>query len=157
MPPKPIIDLETIDVDGCLFDIEAIRERNAQRFELEMLDRIVHLDPEAGTSAAVKEVGEDEFWVRGHFPDRPIMPGILMIEASGQLCSFHCCEVRSVDEIIGFAACEEARFRGTVAPGDTLLIVGAGSELPTTRGVLARSFDSSYCPASLSTSAMTQT
>lgn len=124
MPPKPIIDLETIDVDSCLFDIEAIRERNAQRFELEMLDRIVHLDPEGGTSAAVKEVREDEFWVRGHFPDRPIMPGILMIEASGQLCSFHCCEVRRVDDIIGFAACEEARFRGTVTPGDTLLIVG---------------------------------
>jgi 3-hydroxyacyl-[acyl-carrier-protein] dehydratase len=124
MPAKSIIDPGSIDLQATIFGPEEIRRRNSQRHEMEMLDRIVHFDPETRTIAGVHVVREDAFWVRGHFPDRPILPGVLMIETAGQLCSFYFGEDLDADGILGFAACEDVRFRGVVVPGSELLMVG---------------------------------
>ncbi len=135
MPSKSIIDPGSIDLKQTVFGPEEIRRRNSQRHEMEMLDRIVHYDPENATIAGVHIVREDAFWVRGHFPDRPILPGVLMIETAGQLCSFYFGESLENDEILGFAACEDVRFRGVVVPGSELLMVG---EVTALRSKLAR-------------------
>ena len=135
MSSKFIIDPGSIDLENALFGPEEIRARNSQRFEMEMLDRIVHFDPENATIAGVHVVREDAFWSRGHFPDRPILPGVLMIETAGQLCSFYFGQAHNSDEIIGFAACEEVRFRGVVHPGSELLMVG---EMVALRSRLAK-------------------
>ncbi|MEC9476806.1 MAG: 3-hydroxyacyl-ACP dehydratase FabZ family protein [Planctomycetota bacterium] len=124
MSSKFIIDPGSIDLENTLYGPEEIRARNSQRFEMEMLDRIVHFDPENATIAGIHVVREDAFWSRGHFPDRPILPGVLMIETAGQLCSFYYGQAYNSDEIIGFAACEEVRFRGVVRPGSELLMIG---------------------------------
>ena len=135
MPAKSIIKPESIDLENTIFGPEEIRARNSQRFEMEMLDRIVHFDPENSTIAGVHVVRADAFWSRGHFPDRPILPGILMIETAGQLCSFYFGQANDSDELIGFAACEEVRFRGVVHPGSELLMVG---EMVALRSRLAK-------------------
>ena len=121
MPPKLLVDLETIDLDATAFGIEAIRGRNAQRHEMEMLDRVIHYDEESNRIVGERNVREDEFWARGHFPGRPVFPGVLMIECAGQLCSFFFSERFGSDKVMGFAACEDVKFRGMITPGDVVL------------------------------------
>ncbi len=134
MPPTPILNLGDIDAARVLFDREAIRARNPHRYEMEFLDRIVHFDLETCSIAAVKSVRNDEFWVRGHFPDRPVLPGVLMLEAAGQLCSFYCYEVSKDSRVMGFAAAHDVRFRGQVVPGDDLLLLGRVLRLSPKQG-----------------------
>ena len=61
MPAKSIIKPESIDLENTIFGPEEIRARNSQRFEMEMLDRIVHFDPENSTIAGVHVVRADAF------------------------------------------------------------------------------------------------
>jgi len=124
MPAQALLALEDLDLEETLFGIEDIRARNPQRHDLEMLDRIVHLDGEAGSIVAVRDIRDDEFWVRCHFPQEPILPGVLMIEAAGQLCSFYYTELTDFAGVIGFAACQQVKFRGIVRPGDRLVLAG---------------------------------
>jgi len=125
MSTDAIIDPAIIDTHQVVFGPDEIRRRNFQRDDMELLHRIVHYDPETSTIAGVHEVKEDAFWASGHFPHRPLFPGVLMIETAGQLCSFYYGESSgNEEEIVGFAACENVRFKGIVEPGNELLMVG---------------------------------
>ena len=85
---------------------------------------LARLDLESHLIIGYKDVRADEFWVRGHMPDYPLMPGVLMCEAAAQLCSYYCHVIRLVDDgFIGFGGMEDVRFRGQVRPGDRLLMV----------------------------------
>src|SRR5262245_21009841 len=139
MPSAPLVDLARIDTTRTVADIEAIRRANPQRFEMEQLSRIVFVDPAEGTLAGVLDVPEEPWWARGHIPDRPLMPGVLMVEAAAQLCSFH---IRLVfdptqygDRFFGFGGMDEVKFRGTVFPGQKLLILGKQVEIRPRRAV----------------------
>jgi 3-hydroxyacyl-[acyl-carrier-protein] dehydratase len=130
MPPAPLVDPESIDTSRILADQEAIRRSNPQRFEMEQLTAIVHLDPEEKLIIGYKDVSADEFWVRGHMPDYPLMPGVLICEAAAQLSSFYCSQVRLHSEgFIAFGGMEDVRFRGQVRPGDRLVLIGKGQRL----------------------------
>lgn len=123
MPPVALVDPATIDASHVLFDQEEIRRINPQRFEMEQISAIVHLDKDEGIVVGYKDVRPDEFWVRGHMPDYPLMPGVLMCEAAAQLCSFYCRRIGLVEDgFIGFGGMEDVRFRGQVKPGDRLMI-----------------------------------
>ncbi len=126
MPPVSLINLEKIDLNKVLFDIEEVEKVNPHRFEMRQIDGIVHLDIEAGEIIAVKNIREDEFWVRGHIPGRPIFPGVLMVEAAAQMSSF--AVIKSMkdgtDKFIGFGGIQNVKFRSQVVPGDTLYILG---------------------------------
>ena len=87
MPPELHFDLAQIDFTRVVGDAEAIRKVNPQRFEMEQLDGVVHLDIVNKIVIGYKDVRYDEFWVRGHMPGYPLLPGVLMCEASAQLCS----------------------------------------------------------------------
>jgi 3-hydroxyacyl-[acyl-carrier-protein] dehydratase len=130
MPPAPLVDPESIDTSQILADQDAIRRSNPQRFEMEQLTAIVHLDLEKKLIVGYKDVSADEFWVRGHMPDYPLMPGVLICEAAAQLSSFYCSQVRLHSEgFIAFGGMEDVRFRGQVRPGDRLMLVGRGQRL----------------------------
>ncbi len=131
MPPVALVDPTTIDTSRVLYDLEGIRQANPQRFEMEHLTAIVHLDLEGGLVIGYKDVRPDEFWVRGHIPGFPLMPGVLMCEAAAQLCSFFSIHKKLIDEggFIGFGGMDDVRFRGQVKPGDRLLIVGKPTRL----------------------------
>ncbi|MHC4509762.1 MAG: 3-hydroxyacyl-ACP dehydratase FabZ family protein [Planctomycetota bacterium] len=109
MPPPLLFDLSQIDLNAPLvFDKEAICRVNPQRFEMQQLDGILWY----------------EFWIRGHIPDRPLMPGVIMIEAGAQLSSFFLKQVYQEQGFIGFAGIEEAKFRSVVEPGQRLYLLG---------------------------------
>lgn len=124
MPPAALIDPDSIDTSKVLFGLDEIRKGNPQRFEMEQLNAIVHYDAEASLIVGYKDLTTDEFWVRGHMPGFPLMPGVMMCEAAAQLCSFYCHQVGIIrNGFLGFGGMEDVRFRGTVRPGDRLLVV----------------------------------
>src|SRR6516225_5001932 len=89
MPPQLHFDPAGLDLSNVVADREAIRAVNPQRFEMEQLTAIVHVDTTQELLAGYKDVRADEFWARGHMPGAPLLPGVLMCEAAAQLCSFY--------------------------------------------------------------------
>jgi len=130
MPPVALVDPATFDTSCILADREAIRLGNPQRFEMEQLTAIIHLDPTKHLIIGYKDVESNEFWVRGHMPDYPLMPGVLICEAAAQLSSFYCHAINLTEgSIIGFGGMEDVRFRGQVRPGDRLILVSKASRV----------------------------
>lgn len=130
MPPKPILPLESIDLEAILLDRAGIREVNAHRHEMEQIDAIVLMDSDRQMIAGWRDVRDDEFWVRGHIPGRPIFPGVLMIEATAQMCSVMYYQVLQpgADHFFGFGGLDAVKFRGSVVPGDRIVFMARSIE-----------------------------
>ena len=124
MPPAPLFDLSQIDLTSVLFDKQAIYKVNLQAFEMQQLDGIIWYDKEKFLILGYKDVTKDEFWVRGHIPSRPLMPGVIMIEAAAQVSSFFVKKIYDLGGFIGFAGIESAKFRGIVEPPCRLYLLG---------------------------------
>lgn len=125
MPPPLLFDLSQIDLTGeSLFEKEAICRVNPQRFEMQQLDGILWYDKEKFLILGYKDVTENEFWVHGHIPGRPLMPGVIMVEAAAQLSSFFVKQIYGLEGFIGFAGIDSAKFRSVVEPGQRLLLLG---------------------------------
>lgn len=135
MPPQAILEPSEFPRD-VLVDIEGLRKLNPQRFEMEQLTAITLLDDQRRLVVGYKDVLEDEFWVRGHMPDYPLLPGVLMCEAAAQLSSYYCMHFGIMaGDFIGFGGLENVRFRGSVYPGQRLWLVGATPKHNTRRMV----------------------
>ena len=139
MPPRALFDLSAIDPDRVVFDIEQIRQHNPQRFEFEQLSHICHVDLEAGDVVGVLDIPEDPWWARGHVPMRPLMPGVLMLEAAAQVCSWYVHQVYDAskygERIFGFGGIDRVKFRSVIFPPDRLVIVGKRAEIRPRRAV----------------------
>lgn len=124
MPPQLLYDISRINLDQVVFDQEAIREVNPQRGDMEHLNAIAFVDPKLGQIIGYKDVRDDEFWVPGHIPGNPLLPGVIMIEAGAQLASFYAKKYVGWSGFIGFGGAEAIRFRQPVRPGCRLHVVG---------------------------------
>ena len=125
MPPPLLFDLSQIDLTAKpIFDKEAIGRVNPQQFEMQQLDGIFWYDKEKFLILGYKDVTENEFWVRGHIPGRPLMPGVMMVEAAAQLSSFFMKRIYGVKGFVGFAGIDSAKFRSVVEPGQRLYLLG---------------------------------
>lgn len=124
MPPRLLFDISTLDLSKPVYDQEAIRLANPQRGDMEHLNEILYVDPALGRLIGVKNVRNDEFWVSGHIPGRPLLPGVLMIEAGAQLASFYVKTVEKWKGFVGFGGVDECKFRAQIAPGCRMLILG---------------------------------
>jgi len=135
MPAKFLVDLTTIDMNTVNLPIEEIRKINMQRFEMEQLSGIHVIDKENAFIVGYRDIGHDEFWVRGHIPGRPIFPGILIIEAAAQLCTYFYKIALNDDpsRFLGFGGIDRVKFRGTVLPGDRLVLIARNTELKSRR------------------------
>ncbi len=119
-----IVDLNLLDLDHPIADIEAIRKFNPQRFEMEHLTGILYEDTERLVCAGYKDVTDKEFWVRGHMPGMPLMPGVIQLEAVAQLSSYFTQRHDLLGAaMVGFGGLDEARFRGVVTPGHKLILM----------------------------------
>lgn len=139
MPGKNLIlDFSEFDLNHLVADIEEIRRFNPQRHEMEQLSAIVFDDAERNITVGYKDVTENEFWVRGHMPGMPLMPGVIMCEAAAQLCSYHTQRHDLLGApMVGFGGLSDVRFRGTVVPGDRLVLMAGLIKIR--RGALIRS------------------
>jgi 3-hydroxyacyl-[acyl-carrier-protein] dehydratase len=118
-----ILDFSEYDLNSVVADTETIRSYNPQRFEMEQLTAICFEDPVRGICVGYKDLGPGEFWVRGHMPGLPLMPGVIMCEAAAQLSSYYSHRYKLMEGVIGFGGLEDVRFRGVVRPGDRFVIV----------------------------------
>lgn len=124
MASKILVDLETIDFNNVIADIEEIRRYNPQRFDMEHLTAIVFENLEEMICVGYKDVTHDEFWVKGHMPGMPLMPGVIMIEAAAQLSSYFALKTDALGaSMLGFGGLERVRFRDPVIPGDRLVLL----------------------------------
>lgn len=121
---EPILDPSSIDLDNVIANIEDIRECIPQRFEMEQLTAILIADMENRICVGYKDVSHSDFWVRGHMPGMPLMPGVMMCESAAQLAAYLVGKHRIFDDsVLGFAGLDEVHFRGMVQPGDRLLVM----------------------------------
>jgi 3-hydroxyacyl-[acyl-carrier-protein] dehydratase len=119
-----ILEFSEYDVNHVVAGIEEIRRYNLQRFEMEQLTAVCYQDTTRQICAGYKDVTLNEFWVRGHMPKAPLMPGVIICEVAAQLASYF---VQKFDllgaKVVGFGGLEEVKFRGGVLPGDRLIMV----------------------------------
>ncbi len=135
MPPQPLIDVSKLDINNIIFDKEAIRKINPQRYEMEQLDAIIYVDTERGLMAGLRDIKEDEFWVRGHIPGRPLFPGVLMIESAAQLASFYTHTVLKDKRFMGFGGVDEVKFRDVIVPPAKFIIMGQAVSIKPRRSI----------------------
>ncbi|MEI5638998.1 MULTISPECIES: 3-hydroxyacyl-ACP dehydratase FabZ [unclassified Pseudoalteromonas] len=104
------------------FDIQEILKLLPHRYPMLLVDKVVDHKP-GEFLHAVKNVTANEPIFTGHFPDQPIFPGVMILEALAQatgLLGFKTVENRSENELYLFAAIDNARFKQPVVPGDTM-------------------------------------
>jgi len=119
-----ILDHSEYDLANLVADIEEIGCYNPQRYEMVQLTAICYEDTKNCICVGYKDLGPDEFWVRGHMPGIPIMPGVIMCEAAAQVAGYFALKHKLMDaKMIGYGGLDEVRFRGVVQPGDRFVIV----------------------------------
>ena len=125
MAPQPLFDINQLelDFDHPLYDLNDIRRINPQRHEMEQLTGIVHIDEENIGIIGFKEITDKEFWITGHMPGFPLMPGVMLCECAAQLAGFL---ARKLDilqgDYLGFGGMDNVRFRRPVFPNSRLVI-----------------------------------
>ena len=91
------------------------------RWPFLLVDRIVEEDRERGYIRGEKGVTASEWYFAGHFPEMPVMPGVLQVEALAQTFGVYVGRLEQFKDQIGlFAGIDECKFRRVVQPGDTL-------------------------------------
>ena len=129
MPVEFLMDLSAIDLGSVLLDQEQIKKYLQQRYELLQVDAVIDYDRVNNTLVGLKKVRHDEIWVRGHIPGRPVMPGVLVIEAAAQIATIHVKLDREnigediTDKFFGFGGVNNVKFRQPVLPGNNLIIL----------------------------------
>jgi len=123
MAVEPLIDIAEIDLANIAISSDEIGEMNPQTGDMRQLDYVAFVNESQTVAVGVKSVKDDEFWIEGHIPNRPIYPGVLMIEAAAQLSSVLYHIKSKGNHFMGFTRCDECSFRDQVVPGNTLALV----------------------------------
>ncbi len=127
---SPDFDLRQGPGGGPLLEAEQLFKILPHRFPFILIDRVNWVKvPKSGSRVgreieAIKNVSLGEPYFQGHFPNKPVMPGVLQIEAMAQAAAVSC--VDNYDDIISvlIAGVDNARFRKPVLPGDQLVLRG---------------------------------
>lgn len=138
---KKISDLFTRS-DTKTLDIEEIMYMLPHRYPMLLVDRVIDLVKDKKI-VAVKNVTYNEPHFTGHFPNKPVMPGVLIIEAMAQAAAILAIVTfgkESIGKLVYFMSIEEAKFRKLVVPGDVMIL---NIEKVKSRGMVCKF----YCEA----------
>ena len=114
-------DIEAVDT---VIDVNRIMEMIPHRYPFLMIDRVKNVVPDQ-QAVGVKNVTASEPHFQGHFPNHPVMPGVLIVEAMAQTAAVLVVETLGVEaegKLVYFMSVDNARFRKPVTPGDVLEI-----------------------------------
>ncbi|MGO1247673.1 MAG: 3-hydroxyacyl-ACP dehydratase FabZ [Oceanisphaera sp.] len=108
-------------------DIQDILELLPHRYPFLMVDKVAHyeISPERKTLRGIKNVSFNEPMFTGHFPEKPVFPGVLILEAMAQatgILAFKMVGKPAPGELYYFASIDNARFKRPVVPGDQLVL-----------------------------------
>lgn len=121
-------------------DIKQIQKILPHRYPFLLVDRILELDLEKGYVLGQKNVTGNESFFQGHFPDAPVMPGVLILEAlaqTGGVMVHLKGGQHHEDKIAVLLSISQAKFRHPVRPGDVLLLKGEGIHFSSKGGKVA--------------------
>lgn len=107
-----------------MMNLLEINRRIKQRPPFQMIERVTELEPNT-SAVGIKNVSVNEPYFVGHFPDAPIMPGVLLIECAAQLCSLVIAPedaAADADKLYVLLKVRDFKFLKPVIPGDTLTI-----------------------------------
>jgi 3-hydroxyacyl-[acyl-carrier-protein] dehydratase len=111
-----------------------------------LIDEVIELEP-GRRVVARRGVTADDWWFRGHFPERPVMPGVLIVEAMAQAGAVAVLiEEENRGKIAFFAGIDDCRFKRVVEPGDVLTLA---CDIDTVRGPIGRGKATAYVGAEL--------
>ncbi len=121
----PLFNISEQDLSSEFISPDTLNKVLPQCGEMRQIDRVVWINDEATEAIGIKVVRDDEFWVPGHVPGRPLLPGVLMIEAAAQLSSvlYQYRQKFEHNQFLGFTRVDDGIFRGTVEPGQTLVLL----------------------------------
>ena len=110
-------------------DIHRILTKLPHRYPFLLVDRVLDMDLQAKTLRAIKNVTVNEPCFTGHFPKRPVFPGVLILEALAQSCALLSFETEGIalddESVFYFVGIDGARFKRPVEPGDQLILHAA--------------------------------
>ena len=118
-----LIDLDRLDLSREILTRRDLEKFNPHRGQMALIDAILWQSEDYSEVVGVKRVRHDDFWVPGHFPQKPMMPGVLMIEAGAQASCYQYNVRLEKPVTAAFLRIEDAVFRSTVEPGDELLVL----------------------------------
>ncbi len=119
-----ILDFDEYDLRNVVADTEEIRRYNPQRYEFEQLTAICFDDRERQICVGYQDQLADSFWIRGHMPNYPLLPGVLILESAAQVCSYFSGKHDLLGaKLMGFGGVDGVRFRERVVPGQRLVTV----------------------------------
>jgi 3-hydroxymyristoyl/3-hydroxydecanoyl-(acyl carrier protein) dehydratase len=126
-PARPerarLFDLTPVDLAATAYTRDDIAATIPHRFEMALLDKIVWASPDFSRGVGSVQCTGDEFWVRGHFPHRPMLPGVLMVEAGAQLSCWLWQKRQPKPCLAAFLRIENAVFRQSVTVGDEMFVL----------------------------------
>ena len=134
--------------EGVVLNAAQIQKLIPHRWPIMMVDRIVEYDPSRQYIRGEKAVTATEWFFQGHFPDLPVMPGVMQVEALAQTMAVYVAQQEGFGDRIGlFAAIEDCRFKRVVQPGDRISLEVTMEKLGKRfgRGKAVASVDGEVC------------
>ncbi|MEM6437567.1 MAG: 3-hydroxyacyl-ACP dehydratase FabZ [Cyanobacteria bacterium P01_D01_bin.115] len=113
--------VEAASSEKTTFTTEEIQQLLPHRYPFALVDRIIDYVP-GEQATGIKNVTFNEPQFQGHFPGRPIMPGVLIVEAMAQVGGIVLTQLPGIDGLCMFAGIDKVRFRRPVVPGDQLVM-----------------------------------
>lgn len=123
-----------MNVQTVILDAKKIAQILPHRYPLLLVDRIIHLDLEGNTIIGQKNVTMNEHFFVGHFPEAPIMPGVLVLEALAQTGGILVHQKLQTEKIAVLLTVNNAKFRRPVVPGDVLYLHVVGQHVSSKGG-----------------------
>ena len=134
MPTAHLIDCTEFEQDTLAVTHEQIYQSCRQSGRFALLDGLLRFEPGGEIAVGLKRIAPGDWWASDHIRGRPIFPGVLMVEAAAQLCTFDFMHRRKdLDHaFLGFAGLDDVRFRGIVEPPARMLFAARVERLRET-------------------------
>lgn len=122
-PSKLLFDISGIDLTRIVVTKKELETWNPHRGDMALLDGVVWRSEDASRGVGIHHARKTEFWAAGHFPGRPIMPGVLMVETAAQLACYLYNARIGKPTLAVFLRIEDCSFRSMVEPDRDLFIL----------------------------------